>query len=96
MAQTVQQSEAIVLGLRIGGRIVAGLWALFLTAIGVAVGGSIYLTKLDVQLSGAVSDVKEIKLDIREVKGMVVPQIVIDDLKSRTGTLEDDVREHTH
>ena len=67
-----ETAEALALAMRLGGRLVRGVWLLVVSVVAFAVGGSVYLTKLDAQVTGAVADIAQVRLDISAIAANVV------------------------
>lgn len=66
-------SAATGLALKLGGRIVSGLWVLILTAFGLGVAGAVYVTKLDAQITGAVGDIADVRESVEVLTAGLIP-----------------------
>lgn len=68
------QAKALAVAMQLGSRLVRGVWILVCTTVALAVGGAVYLTKLDGQVTGAVGDIAQVRLDISAIAANVVPR----------------------
>lgn len=69
----VSNGAALALGLKIGGRIVAAVWVMVVAAIVATAGGSVYITRIDAQLTGAVEDIRGMRGDLKDLAEKFAP-----------------------
>jgi hypothetical protein len=65
--------ESISIGLKLGAQIVKGLWVLIVTVFGLGVGGAVYVTKLDYQITHALTVQRDLLIKIQKISEDFVP-----------------------
>ena len=65
--------EALLVALKLGRWFLLGVWALVALGAPALVGGAVYITQLNDQVTAAVNDLAGVRTDIRAIKDELIP-----------------------